>query len=406
MAGSVRIATRRWVIVGLLLAVVIISVTFLGQNYLLKSSCEGIFQQTQLNLASSIEVLQMKGEVGFATDKIQDLSEKAQLVALNYKACCVAADNGLMPKNKFLECKKSVGSFESKVAQAAQLIEKAREAKNDGEVKAVEQISGEAASVLDLSENAVETMPKAILAVQPSETVAGVSDSELEPNNDLFHGTPIAFTSSVSGELSGPKDSDAFHIKNDSKLRDWVLVKLENRSQKLAPEVEVFDENKRSIATKYESTRGANVEIYFVAEAAKDYYVVVRNWAAGSGAYTLNIEPSKYYDGFEPNDTAAQATPLTLGQTVEATILDNKDSDWYRLQASVPGTRKIYLKNIEGKLHPEITVFNAEKSQVFSQYDSTEGANLNVSVNVPTSEFYLRVTPWSNGWGKYSVNVE
>jgi hypothetical protein len=406
MVGTPRITTKRWVIIGLPLAMVLIAVGFLGYNYLLKTSCEGIFQQTQLNLASSIEVLQMKGEIGFANDKIQDLTEKAQLVALNYKACCVAADNGLMPENKFLECKQSAGAFELKVAEAAQLIQQAREAKNDGASQTAEQKSGEALKVLRQSDSVIKTMPKSVLDTQPSDTSTSVFETEREPNNDLFQGTAIALTSSVSGELSNPKDIDTFHIKNSSKLRDWISVKLENRSQKMTPEVEIFDANRRSIAKRYETTAGASLAITFVAEAAEDYYVIVRNWSSGAGPYTLKVKPAKYHDEFEPNDIAAEATPMSVGQSVEATILDTKDADWYRLKAPGTGNRKIYLQNIKGKLTPQITVFNADKSQVFERYDTTEGANLSVSVDVPTNDFYVRVTPWSSGWGRYSLTVK
>lgn len=406
MAGTVSTPKKRWAIAGLLLAVVAISIAFLGHNYLLQTSCEGIFQQAQLNLRSSIEMLQVKGEIGFENDKVQELTEKAQLVALNYKACCVAADNGLMPENEFLECKKSTNTFESKVAQAAQRIQEARAAKDEGEPKVAERKSDQAAVALKQSEDAVRNMPTSILVTRPSETSASLYKKEQEPNNDLFQSNPIGLTSTVSGELSEYKDVDAFRVKNSSSLRDWVSVKLENKSQNMAPEIEVFDANRRSIIERYETTKGANMEISFVAEAAEDHYVIVRNWTSGSGPYVLKIEPMKYYDEFEPNDDASQATPLSLGKTVEATILDNKDSDWYQLHAAGAGPRKISLKNIKGRLKPEIAVLNSNKSNVIERYDTTEGANLEFSVDVPTSDFYVRVTPWSGGWGQYLLTVE
>lgn len=407
MTSNSKAVSKRLIIIGSLLVVVVVSVAFLGHNYLLKSSCEGIFQQTQLNLSSSIEALQMKGEIGFSSEKIQDLTEKAQLVALNFKACCVAADNGLMPENKFLECKQSTGAFESKMAQAAQLIRKAREVKDDGASQAAEKITGEAEETIRESEDVIADMPKSALSVQPAGPTENTVEVEQEPNSDLFQATPTTLTSVISGELATSEDVDAFVIKNGSSLRDWVSVNLENGSQKLPPEMEIFDGNRRSISEKYETTRGANLKMWFVAEAGEDYYVIVRSWnRGGEGPYKLAISPSKYFDDFEPNDGASQATPISLGQTIKATILDDKDEDWFRLKTPGTGKRKIYLENIEGKLKPQITVFDTNKSKVFERYDTTEGANLDFSVEVPSSDFYVRVNPWLGGWGRYSLIVE
>jgi hypothetical protein len=394
--------------IGLFLALIFLALAFLAHNYYMKTSCEGIFQQTQLNLASSIEVLELKGEIGFANDKIQDLTESAQLVALNLKACCVAADNGLMPQADFLQCKNSAGKFEMQIAQAAKNIVDARDANAEGKSQEAIQKSAEAQKVLRQSDKILGQMPKSVVSspkIQPSGTT---SELEKEPNNDLFEGTPVALESSTSGELENPEDVDVFQIKNSSNLRDWIVVKLENKSQKFAPEVEVYDDKRRSIVERYETSRGASLEIQFVADATQDHYVAVRSWnRSGSGPYSLHVEPSRYYDKYEPNDGAATATPLKVGETVEATILDGKDSDWYQVEVPNTGTRRISLKNMKGKLKPEIAVYNASKSKLTGNYDTTEGADLDLSVDVPTTKFYVRITPWNDtGWGRYSVTVQ
>jgi len=397
---------KRLTIVGFLLAIVTISVAFLIHSYSVKTSCEGIFQQTQLNLATSLEVLSVKGSVGFGNDKIQDLSEKAQLVGLNFKACCVAAENGLMPEEKFLECKNTAGAFESQIAQAAQHVRDAREAQSDGKTQDAKRISAEAVKVLLQSDNTVSAMPTNVLGMPGSNSSVAVSEVEKEPNNDLFQSTPIALESTVSGVLDSQKDVDVFQIKNSSDLRDWISVSLKNKSQKMAPQIDVHDGKRRSIVSRYETTRGADLEVRFVAEASEDHYVSVSNWSSGSGPYVLEVKPSKYYDAFEPNDSAATAKLIALNQTIEATILDAKDSDWYRFHGAEVGQRRISLQNIKGKLKPEITVFNADKSEISSRYDTTEGANLSFAVEVPTSEFYVKVSPWSSGWGRYALQVE
>ena len=48
---------------------------------------------------------------------------------------------------------------------------------------------------------------------------------------------------------------------NPGKLRDIVVVRLENKSATLSPSIKVYDANRSQIASKYVGTRGASVEL-------------------------------------------------------------------------------------------------------------------------------------------------
>jgi hypothetical protein len=232
MGEKTSIAEKRWVVVGSIVGVVAVSVAFLVYNYSLSTSCEGIFQQTKLNLASSIEMLQVKGEIGFSNDKIQDLTEKAQLVALNYKACCVAADNDLMPHDKFLECKNATEAYGAKLRLAAQHVVNAREAEEDGNRDEVKQRTEDAEKALRESTRLTSTLPKSSFGTTvttDSASYVASAAAEKEPNDDLFSGSEIAIGSTVSGNVQKHDDVDVYRVANSSDLRDWVQVKMKNK---------------------------------------------------------------------------------------------------------------------------------------------------------------------------------
>lgn len=80
-------------IVAILAAIVLLVAIFLGYQAFESwmSPCEGIFQQSFMSLNTKLEIVKAKGEVVIGRQKIQDLTEQSQLLALNLKSCCIVA---------------------------------------------------------------------------------------------------------------------------------------------------------------------------------------------------------------------------------------------------------------------------------------------------------------------------
>lgn len=237
MEKKIRIPGKRQMIFTSVAGVVVISLAFLIYSYQASTSCEGIFQQTKLNLTSSIEVLQMKGEIGFAHDKIQDLTEKAQLVALNFKACCVAAKNDLIAEGRFLECKNSTGAYETQLALAARHVTNARDAADSGNTSQAKQSSAKATTELRKSETTLENLRQGPLqmgeplASAPRKAESGlipqrkhVSGREREPNEGYDDANQIAVGDSLSGQVA--KSSQDWYALPVDPQREYLHVKI------------------------------------------------------------------------------------------------------------------------------------------------------------------------------------
>jgi hypothetical protein len=58
------------------------------------SPCDTIFEQTSARLSTKLNLVEVDGEVVIGNEKIQELSEAAQVTVLNLKTCCIVLNAG------------------------------------------------------------------------------------------------------------------------------------------------------------------------------------------------------------------------------------------------------------------------------------------------------------------------
>jgi hypothetical protein len=375
--------------------------------------CESIFQQTSLRLSSKLDIIKSKGpEVSIEEQKIQDLTERSQIVALNLKTCCIVLEGGKVDSEQFLRCKDNAEKFETQVDKVATNIDEAQSAKQQGKTELVNEKVSQINQTIDVAKTSSEELSKKVTelkATQPKEKPGNEessSGSEQEPNNTIFEANPFLIGATVSGEISGPDDTDFFKFHNNSKLRDIVKVNLENQSTTLQPDINVYDSNKSGLFDRYNYTSGANLEFDFVAEPGKDYYFRVSGASGTSGKYKLSVKTQKAYDEYEPNDDAFSATPIKIGQTIEANIMDSADVDWYKVTGIIGKKIIVRFENQSTTLQPDINVYDSNKSGLFDRYNYTSGADLDFDfVAEPGKDYYFRVSGASGTSGKYKLIV-
>ena len=103
------------------------------------SPCETIFEQTSIQLGSKLKILQTQGELVIGKEKIQDLTETAQVTALNLKTCCIVLNAAKVDSSQFLQCKDAAKEYEAKVDNVLANVEKAEEARKTGKTEVLEQ---------------------------------------------------------------------------------------------------------------------------------------------------------------------------------------------------------------------------------------------------------------------------
>jgi hypothetical protein len=386
---------RQIPVIVVMLAVVVIVIAWFVWSGRDHGGCDTIFEQTAPRLATTLDVIKSKGELVIGREKVQDLAEGSQKVALHLKTCCIAQQRGGMTGAQFQGCIDGAKDYETKVIQVTNTINEAHAARAQGNVQLTEQKAAEARQAAGVAATTAEQLvtgkpppSRATTAPSPSGPV------EQEPNNTILEANPAPLGMPISGEIGVSNDVDYFKYHYDGAQRDVMKVTLQNLSTTLRPDVHVFDDKRSEILRAEDSTPAANLEFFFTVEPGKDFYIEVAPFGGQPSAsrYTLSVVPQKAYDAYEPNDGASSATPIQLGQTISANILDKKDVDWYRLRDVRQEEIGVHLENMSSTLLPSIRVYDQNKAELDRKDSFTSGSDLQFTFKAGAGkDFYLAV---------------
>jgi hypothetical protein len=150
-----------------------------------------------------------------------------------------------------------------------------------------------------------------------------------------------------------------------------------------------------------------NARITFTPQrGVNDYYIVIRGYDNGVvGEYALDMETiTVELDQYEPNNTRAQATVVSPGQTVSGNALADYDAiDWFSFSITRPGT---YAIGTTGGLDTVITLYDGSNNELDSDDDSGNNDNALIEIRLERGTYYARVSQYdSGGYGEYSFYV-
>ena len=226
----------------------------------------------------------------------------------------------------------------------------------------------------------------------------------LTPGSTIDQAAATTLGTTVTGEIAPKGPSNFFRFDNPGKLRDIVLIRLANKSTTLRPSVKIYNSERSQITYKYDGTAGANLDQSVSLDPGKSIYVEVEPYDS-QGAYELSVTPQKAYDAHEPNDDQLTPTAVKFGDAIEASIMDDKDNDWYHFTATSSPKVAIVLENLSTTLQPSVNVYSTSKSKVTYKYDGTAGASLDFVADLqPGQDFYVQVEPY-NSSGKYRLTA-
>jgi len=375
------------------------------------SGCEDIFEQAAPTLSANIEIIESKGAFAVGHEQIQELTESAQKVGLHLKTCCTVLQGGKLDPGQFQQCMDKAASYERKIIQVVQQVSEAAEAKANGAADVVAVKVANINQTIQKASADVETLARQVAQIKPvvarPEPVRPVigSGQETEPNNVAAQATELPLNGEMAGEITSNEDSDYFKLLPSKDLRDRVVVKLQNYSESLRPYFTLYNDKKSKIETVYDNTYGADVEYLFTAEPDTFYYLKVSPWDS-AGKYKVITRYQNAHDAFEPNDTAAEATPIVPGKMVQANVMDASDADWYKLVSAPAESVRVVLKNRSTSLRPYVYVYDHNRSKLLEKYDNTVGASLDFSFDaVPGETCFIQVTPWDTN-GAYELTVK
>ena len=389
---------------------VLLAIIYFAYRSLGRSGCDAIFEQTTDRMSGNLAFIKIKGELALGREKVQELAESSQKVALHLKSCCVAQQSGVLSTEQFQACMSGAKDYETQIVQVATNIKEANAAEKQQKPELAKQKTAAAREAAGKAANTEKKLAETTEALPASTPVK--AGAEQEPNNTIPQANVAEMSATIAGEINPADDADYFKFPYDDakKRRDIVLVHLDP-STTLQPSVALYKEDK-SVYQGWTApnTAGAEHKFPFLAEPGKTYFVgVASDYKRNAGAYALSLKPQKAYDKYEPNDDPFTATPLKLGETIEANIMDGTDHDCYRLSGVNEKSLTIDLQNLSPSLKPSIRVLKSDKSTAQGwNSPNNPGADLKFSTpSEPGQDYFVEVaSDYGHSAGPYRLKVQ
>lgn len=200
-----------------------------------------------------------------------------------------------------------------------------------------------------------------------------VPGTEVEPNDDRDHATPISPETPVVGSVGGATDIDFFElfVPATDLAGGYYQASITDVGDGTVRAVVYTATDNNMIHQATTGTRGASVFFYWAAAAGQKYRVAINragNLAVPPYNYTLKVVYTKIDDAFEPNDVREGAAPkmLTLGAPVSAhyftgyrtlAIDVNYYEDWFYVDLAASMTT-VKIENVATNWRPMVTAID------------------------------------------------
>jgi hypothetical protein len=233
---------------------------------------------------------------------------------------------------------------------------------------------------------------------------------EVEDNNSLESANLIAPGRPVDGEIMAAlNDIDCFKVTSPPAPRDVLRIELTPKSRMLEPMMKVYGRDRGLLDwVKGKGAPGQPIATTLAPAPNSRLYLEVSGYGDSAGLYRLSVTPLHAFDKNEPNDDIFNPTPLELGQSVAANIMDRADTDYYSFEAAKSGKVKVTIQNQSVTLIPALSTFNPDmRSSGFGPDVRVHGGNLEHTYEVEAGrKYFIQVWSQADSSGEYTVRVE
>jgi hypothetical protein len=244
----------------------------------------------------------------------------------------------------------------------------------------------------------------------PSVETAYPVTREMEPNDVPDKANLISIGKPVAAKIGeNPNDVDWYRVNSPVPPRDHMEIQVTCKSKSLALILDAYDENMGAFGTSARSPEpGACFTAVLSPPPNATVYIKVAGIGGATGPYSLLVRAQKAFDAFEPNDMMFSAATISLGQTIEANIMDGHDTDFYSFVSPRTGTVTIDLENRAPSLILTLSTHLPNERESGSAPEVTNpGEGLRHTMEVRAGETYhLEIASQADTFGKYTLTVQ
>ncbi|WP_425421667.1 hypothetical protein [Phaeodactylibacter xiamenensis] len=185
-----------------------------------------------------------------------------------------------------------------------------------------------------------------------------VAQNEVEPNNGFAQAQSISFDQTISGAIDPTGDEDFYQVQVTT---PGVLeARLLNIPSGENYEVSIFNAQQQEIAQQSGNETNPAFPNRLVCMPGT-YFVKVNevgNNSSSSSQYQLTVVFDAS-DIQECNNSFDDATPVSFGAVISASIFDTGDRDYYSINVTEPGVIEALLADIPNNRTYRVTIFNS-----------------------------------------------
>lgn len=227
------------------------------------------------------------------------------------------------------------------------------------------------------------------------------AQSESEPNDSFATADAVSFGSPVSGTLSPNNDLDYYQVQVS---RAGILdIFVNNIANNIDMDLFLYDANQVQLDRDL-GGNGENVGLVERVCTPGTYYILLTDNESSTTPYnlTVNFDAS---DVYECNDSFNDATPIAFGSTIQATIRDHGDEDYYRLDVTQAGVIQVLVNNVASNIDMDLFLYDGNQVQLDRDLGSNaENVGLAERVCTPGT-YYVLLTDDESSPTLYNLTV-
>lgn len=186
------------------------------------SPCESIFEQTSMQFDLKLKTVKTEGSVILGRQQVQELSDNAQVTALNLKTCCIVLDSGAVNPDQFLQCQNAGRDYQAKLDDVVRQISSVRNAQQSGDQDQLEALRRSLAATIEEARAISGQLQESVGEIDPT-AVANGSDATENPPAEIEEpkdSTPVVSDDMPNTESEGDDGIPELEIEYGTSLAD------------------------------------------------------------------------------------------------------------------------------------------------------------------------------------------
>ena len=218
------------------------------------------------------------------------------------------------------------------------------------------------------------------------------SNDAFEPNDIFGTAAPVTPGSQWQSTILPRGDGDWYRLDFDG--HGELSIAVRSVPEELDISLRLWNADKRALTNWYAPLKaGGDTDAVIDIPQSGSYVLEVRDGRDDSRSVkpfttTVTFKPS--VDSFEPNNSFGSATPLAIGETVNATILPRADSDWYRIDVDEQGELRVTLSDVQEEMDLSFRIWDADLRTITGWFAPLKaGGDTEGTIDLPDQGSYV-----------------